>query len=144
MTATALHVDSRIIAPRLSRFGAWLVDIVVCAILVSGLQQLFSVNWDEPVNLLPGLAYFVLFHTWSGRTPGKWLLGIKVVARGTDRPPSWWASALRSVWLLFPLIPVVDWVVGLADWLWSFYDRDKRCLHDVLAGTVVVIASAKD
>ncbi|GAA4974281.1 putative RDD family membrane protein YckC [Nonomuraea thailandensis] len=144
MTESAPQVDRRTISPRLTRLGAWLVDILVCAVLVATTQQVLSADWDEPVASIPAFVYFWLLHARFGRTLGKWLAGIKVVARGTDRPPSLWAAAVRSLWVFLTAIPAVGWVVGMADWLWSFFDGEKRCLHDLLAGTVVVNAQAKD
>ncbi|GAA2215064.1 hypothetical protein GCM10009850_105310 [Nonomuraea monospora] len=144
MTDTTPHVDRRVIAPRFTRFGAWLLDILVCAMLVSGVQRVFPFFWDEPANLVPAFAYLCAAHACFGRTLGKWVVGLKVVGRGTDRPPSPWAAALRSLWVFLPLIPVVGQFLAVADWLWSFFDEEKRCLHDRLAGTLVVNARVKD
>jgi uncharacterized RDD family membrane protein YckC len=59
-----------------------------------------------------------------GFTPGKRLLGLRVLALDTGGV-SPWRAVLRTV-LLFLAIPALIW------------DRDGRGLHDRLAGTVEV------
>jgi uncharacterized RDD family membrane protein YckC len=69
-------------------------------------------------------ALMVLTLCTVGFTPGKRLLGLRVLALDTGSV-SPWRAALRTV-LLFLAIPALIW------------DRDGRGLHDRLAGTVEV------
>ncbi len=88
-----------------------------------------------------GPVWFVLYLGWwflylwgsvaiAGRTPGKWLVGLRVTA--TDAVPlSSWRAAIRA--LVFPLNAVlgVGFLAGLVR-------RDRRCLHDLAAGSEVL------
>lgn len=76
----------------------------------------------------------------NGQTIGKKLLGIKVVR--TDGSP---ATLGRIFWLrnvplwLVSLIPVVGSVVSLVDSL-VIFRASRQCLHDQIAGTIVIEA----
>lgn len=74
--------------------------------------------------------YSVTGHTVVGRTPGKGLVGIRVVRR--DGGP---LSARRAFWrtLFFPLS-----AVGGLGFLLALYHREHLALHDLLAGTTSV------
>jgi uncharacterized RDD family membrane protein YckC len=129
-----------------SRFLAWLTDAALIAVLAlaaalffGALEQgreglgsalvvwgVFALNWD----------YFLLFEwLWGGQTPGKRLLGIRVIRRrGTA--VSFWQSAVRNV-LRFvdaPLIPGF-YCVGFAV---AACNRENRRLGDLAADTLVV------
>jgi uncharacterized RDD family membrane protein YckC len=73
-------------------------------------------------------AYFVVFHGMDGRTIGKWLLGLRVV--GADNHGISYASALLR-WFGFIA------TLGLGS-LWVLVSRQKRSLHDIIAGTWVI------
>jgi len=74
--------------------------------------------------------YLVLFQTLAGRTLGMRLLGLRVVDVYGEAP-----SALRS------LLRTAGYFVSTAafglGFLWVGFDREKRGLHDWLAGTYV-------
>lgn len=78
--------------------------------------------------------YYLLFELlWSGQSPGKRLLGLRVVREG-GRPLDFSASALRN------LVRVVDFLpfgYGLGV-ICMFTDRRARRLGDFTAGTLVV------
>jgi uncharacterized RDD family membrane protein YckC len=71
---------------------------------------------------------------WRGRTPGKSLLGLTVVKRGEigGRGIGWKAALVRAVVVVIGGLPF-----GLG-WVWAFFEREKRALHDLAAGTWVV------
>ena len=73
-------------------------------------------------------AYFVVFHGMDGRTIGKWLLGMRVVA--VDNQGLSYRRALLR-WFGFAV------TLGLSS-LWVLISRQKRSLHDHIAGTWVV------
>lgn len=77
------------------------------------------------------LLYSFLFVTLTGKTPGLRVLRSRVINVYGDRP-EWWRSLFRCIALLIGLIPLG---LGL---LWIGFDREKRGLHDWLAGTYVV------
>ncbi|MFD3757319.1 RDD family protein, partial [Streptomyces sp. NPDC058622] len=79
--------------------------------------------------LLFGVFYEVLPTARWGRTPGKKLLGVRVLATGTLRPPTFGAALLR--WLVYAFL-------GLPGSLWCLVDRPRRrAWHDRAAGTYV-------
>jgi peptide/nickel transport system permease protein len=135
-----------------SRFVAYSVDIFITslfsfllAILLSPLIFVSSEeNLDAPVSsqgYLPVLVIFVLivtvYHVFSmtrfkGQTPGKMLMGIRVVKKdGTPLTPV--DIILRNV--VGYAISSVFWNLGF---LWSLFDGEKRTWHDRIIGTVVV------
>ncbi|MEU8581778.1 RDD family protein [Streptomyces abikoensis] len=112
------------VAPIGRRFGALVIDWALCmliayAFLAQGNQQRAG-NWA----LLIFLVLSLLTVGTVGCTPGKRLLGLRVISEdGTRLPLS--RVLLRSVLLLL-VIPAVIW------------DRDTRGLHDRLARAVQV------
>ena len=145
----AVHLE---LAGAGSRTAAALVDtvlatlvvilVVVGPLVVTGLIRASEglSGWVEALAILLGafafLAYFILFEALNGgRTPGKQLLGIRVVLdTGHALTPS--AAFARNVFRLldcyFPLLPFVP---GLG--MMFLHPRNQR-LGDLVAGTVVV------
>ena len=82
-------------------------------------------------NLLFGALYYVLLHWILGQTLGKVLLGLRVVTV-SGGALSLGTSALRWIGYLFSLLPF------LAGYVMAGVRRDKRALHDLIAGTRVV------
>ncbi|MDD9382385.1 RDD family protein [Streptomyces sp. ZAF1911] len=79
--------------------------------------------------LLFGVFYEALPTARWGRTPGKKLLGVRVLATATLRPPRFGAALRR--WLVYALL-------GLPGALWALADRPRRrTLHDRAARTYV-------
>lgn len=77
------------------------------------------------------VAYFCGFHVARGQTPGKKLLGIMVINAYGERP-SVARALLRTGAYVLSALPVT---IGF---LWVGFDRERRALHDWLAGTYVV------
>jgi uncharacterized RDD family membrane protein YckC len=73
-----------------------------------------------------------LFHGLLGRSPGKLLVGSRVVVRKNGDRPSLLRSGIRAVLSLISL-----GLIG-AGYLWVIVDREKRTLHDLIARTDVV------
>lgn len=83
------------------------------------------------LSLFLYLGYFTYFHAQSGQTPGKKLLGIKVVSE--DGSPISMGQAIGrtfSYWLS-------SFIVYLG-YLLILVDKDNQGLHDKLAKTVVI------
>ena len=141
-------------APLLKRIGAFLIDQVLLFGVVIGLTVATGIDAGEVTDAeanavlavsLIGVALSIAYHTVSiarfGRTLGKGLLGLRVVAMPDGRPVAWSYAALRA---LVPsaavLLPVVGNLAGLAVYLWALFDKRRQGLHDKLAGTLVVPA----
>lgn len=79
--------------------------------------------------------YFALFETvWSGQTPGKRLMRLRVI-REDGRPVTFWEAAARNLIRLFDMMPFPFYSIGLVAVFAS--SRDQR-IGDFVAGTVVV------
>src|SRR6266581_1095419 len=79
--------------------------------------------------------YFLLFEAFNdGRTPGKRLMGIRVVM-DTGHPLTFTAAAVRNLVRIVDMQPLFTYQVGLGFVL--FHPQNKR-LGDIVAGTVVV------
>jgi uncharacterized RDD family membrane protein YckC len=85
------------------------------------------------VALLIGLLYGFLFTAATGATVGKRLLGLRVINVYGEKPQPW-RTATRCLGVLLSAA-----LLGLG-LLWIGFDREKRGLHDWLAGTYVIRA----
>ena len=84
------------------------------------------------IGILP-LTYFFITVAVTGRTVGKALMGIRVVAKDGRRLPVV-RSLLRTIAYLISLVPL------FAGFLWVLVDSDRRGWHDHIAGSRVVFA----
>jgi uncharacterized RDD family membrane protein YckC len=75
--------------------------------------------------------YFFVFHAARGQTPGKKLLGLRVIDAYGARP-GLLRTLLRTAGYLLSLAPCS------LGFLWIGFDRERRALHDWVAGTYVV------
>lgn len=140
-TPEGITLDLRPAGP-VARAAAWFID--ACArLLVYGvggmvlgllgragmgafLILLFLLEWLYPV----------LFEVlWSGQTPGKRAMGLRVLM-ADGRPVTWGPSMMRSIGMFADLLPLA-YAAGLLSML---LDRDFRRLGDLMAGTLVVHA----
>ena len=82
-------------------------------------------------GVLPALAA-ILFWRYRGATPGKMLIGAKIVdARTLGKP-----STGQLVGRYFAYIVSMFFMLGF---VWIAFDKRKQGWHDRLAGTVVVV-----
>ncbi|HSJ09577.1 MAG TPA: RDD family protein [Longimicrobiales bacterium] len=76
--------------------------------------------------------YFTAFLVlWQGQTPGKRLLGMRVI-RLDGRPLSWWISFERFGGY------AASFSIGLLGFLQILWDRNRQGLHDKAVETVVI------
>lgn len=90
-----------------------------------------SFNLFMTLNLAIVLIYFVISEGYYGYTPGKWILGLKVL-KADGRKLSYQEALVRNIPKLFILAILVD---GL---LMVFSGKDKQRLFDKIAGTIVI------
>jgi len=90
-----------------------------------------SAGWSAAVLAVWSFLYSVVALTLTGYTPGKRLLGIRVLS-GSGRTPELWRAVVRTA-----LMPVSGVLLGLG-YLVAVVDRRHRGLHDLVAGTAVV------
>jgi len=127
-------------ATRMQRFLGALADAVILGVpyVIGAIETL-----PDPVRLLGVLAslglliYQLVLVTKRGQTIGKRLVGTRIVRKDTLENGGFVINVLWRGFLngLFCLIPLYF----IADCLFVFRD-DRRCIHDILAGTLVVQA----
>lgn len=96
---------------------------------------------ESVIVALAGLAafvilwsYYIIFElVWSGQSPGKRLIGLRVVRDG-GRPVTFLSSALRNLIRLVDFLPALYGIGVIA----MFIDRRSRRLGDLAGGTLVV------
>ena len=89
--------------------------------------------WLSPLTVL---AYFSIFVNLTGRTPGKWLMGLQVVSSdGAAMGPG--RSVLRFLGYIVSLLPLG------AGFLWVLGDDERRGWHDHIARTQVIYQPGK-
>lgn len=132
-----------------SRFLAWLVDlfvivgldflgVLVGSVLVAGrpgLGRALFIVW----NFVVLWGYFLFFEwLWHGQTPGKGLLGIRVIQwRGTAM--NFFQSAIRNLLRVVDSLPLpVPLGPGLLGFVVAACNREHRRLGDLAADTLVV------
>ena len=88
------------------------------------------------VFIIVGAAYFTYFHGSLGQTPGKMLLGLRVI-RATGRSMTYSVALLR--WAGY-LVSSIFLCLGF---IWAAFDGRKQAWHDKLAGTLVILSNSK-
>lgn len=130
-----------------NRFAAMIVDYlliavilaiiyVFCAILVFIFKDIIS-DISEKIAAIMLLAtffvgfngYFIIFeYLWSGQTPGKRLLGIRVI-RENGQPVGFMEVFLRNI------LRIIDVLIGP---YFVLFSRNEKRLGDYSIGTIVV------
>ncbi|WP_117238111.1 RDD family protein [Thermus sediminis] len=120
------------------RLVAYLVDGLILAPLVVLVMALGGVDLANPTplqnftfNALPSWAYYVVFTALYGATPGKMLLGIRVV-KTDGNPVDWLTAFMREVvGKTLSILPL-----GLG-YVWAFFHPRRQAWHDLIADTWV-------
>jgi uncharacterized RDD family membrane protein YckC len=127
----AYVVDIAVVAGILS-IGGWLAVLVDTIFEKMGLDP----NVDVAVIyvfMIPWIIgfYFVMFWALTGRTIGKWFMGLKIIGEN-GRAPTIGRSLIRLVG--YGLSALVFWL-GYA---WVIVDDERQAWHDHMAKTWVV------
>src|ERR1041385_1324752 len=137
-----------------NRFLACAIDHTIQAVAIGliGLTAIILMNFPEieqvissaPKWLLAILiimlflifaGYYAFFEwAWSGQTPGKRWLKLRVI-REDGRPITFWEAAVRNLLRTFDMMPAPFYSIGLISVFST--TRDQR-VGDMVAGTVVV------
>ncbi len=127
----AYVVDLAVVAGILS-IGGWLAVLVDTIFDRMGLDPGVDVSTIY-VFMIPWIIgfYFVMFWALTGRTIGKWFMGLKIVG-ANGRPPSIGRSLVRLIG--YGLSALAFWI-GYA---WVIIDDERQGWHDHMARTWVV------
>jgi uncharacterized RDD family membrane protein YckC len=113
-------------APLPRRFGALLVDWILCVLVASLFADPRRVAWPPVAVLIGEYGFFLgLF----GQTPGMWVTRLRCVSVTTAGPIGIPRALLRG-FLLALFIPAL------------LLDGERRGWHDKAAGSIVVAAAA--
>ena len=89
-----------------------------------------------------GVASYLMLNGWllwqRGQTLGKYWLKLKMVnSQDGKKVALWKLICLRAVFFGLPHVALIGfWYLVLIDWFFLF-GKDRRCLHDLVAGTLV-------
>ena len=136
------------LASRLPRWLAVFIDtlllVAVAVPMIVGLAAIAEIE-EAPMWISLAVIPVLLFQAFQwylvstrGQSLAKQWLRIRIV-RLSGAPPGFVQGVLIRSWLigLASAIPFLGGIVSIVDALFIFRD-DKRCLHDLLAGTLVV------
>jgi len=146
------------LASRGARFGGAIIDglmgiaVIFPLMFATGVFQaaMNGVPMALPMQLgiaTLGLVLYLVFHGYllhtSGQTVGKRLVGTRIVSIDDNSIlPLWKVFAMRYLPIsVVAQIPGVGPLLSLVDSVFVFRG-DKRCVHDLIAGTKVINASA--
>jgi uncharacterized RDD family membrane protein YckC len=110
------------VAPLARRFGALVVDWILCLLIAGIFAKPAASPWLAPAVLV---VEYGLFLGFFGQTPGMWLTRIRCVSVAGGRPIGAPRAILRGL-LLALLVPAL------------IMDHQQRGLHDKAAGSVMV------
>ena len=114
------------------RLGAGAIDLMIIGSMAGILACIVATSF---VWLLLAwvisITYYVGFLTWRGQTPGKMIVGIKVI-RTDKNPLTLRDSVVRYCGYLLSLFSFCAGFVIIA------FDKKKQGFHDKIAGTYVV------
>ena len=126
------------------RFIAVLLDLILIGILtILFVSIFFGFDWlitDEILTkantlnfLLVAVVSILLWVNWKGRTPGKRMMGIRIVSYPDYQGFGYKKAIIRKIvgyTLSLMIIGLGYIMIGIR--------RDKRGLHDLIAGTCVI------
>lgn len=132
VTRLLAYVVDLVIVVAILSLGGWLAVLVDTVFDRMGLEP----NVDAStiyVFLIPWIIglYFVMFWSLTGRTIGKWFMGLKVIGPN-GQPPTLWHSIIRLVG--YGLSAIAFWV----GYVWIIIDDERQAWHDHMAKTWVV------
>ena len=109
----------------LSGYAAGQVTTEAAFTVLNGIGLIIALVW--------AFGYFIFFWSTRGQTPGKMIMGIKIVPTGGG-PVTVGKAILRLIGY------AVSAIVIYLGFLWVIWDKDKQGWHDKIAGTYVVKA----
>lgn len=122
-----------------SPFASWgrrvlgyLIDIAVLAVIIELVRLVVGSIVVEFVIFVLGLALLGWMNGASGRTPGKRVVGIRVVRDADGRVLGGGLGLVRA------LCHFLDTVACFLGWLWPLWDPKNQTFADKILATVVL------
>lgn len=120
------------------RWAATWIDLLLAGLLLGPVA--FALEHASDAFFFVGLlatvfGYHVVFEASAGATPGKWLVGIRVV-EVHGNPPRYWQALVRTLARLVEVNPLL--FGGLPAGLIADNTKYRQRLGDLLARTFVV------
>jgi uncharacterized RDD family membrane protein YckC len=148
-------VHGRPLASAGQRIGARIIDAVIIWGVLGTLLVAFVVSDDDfnqftgfnlgytLVGLLISIAYEVGFVIWKGGTPGKLILGLRIIQQEDGRtPPDQQHAFMRWVPTLVSYVPFIGGLISLGIFIlslvWLFNDPNRQTVYDKIGKTYVV------
>lgn len=120
-------LSSRLIALIIDNIILWVIGFIVGLVID---EQILGIG----VGFILGILYNMYFWTQNnGQTPGKSMLGVRVVKTDGGK-----LNALDAIVRYVGYY--INTILLLLGWLWAIPDPKNQGLHDKLAGTIVVKA----
>lgn len=91
----------------------------------------FSFSEELILNGLPMIATLVFWH-YRSATPGKMMLGLRIIDVHTGNAPSWNQLIIRMFSYMVSMIP------AFLGFVWILFDPNQQAWHDKLSSTAVV------
>ena len=126
--------DTLVIEESILEGSKWVVAIMGVVAVVAGALAI----------VLIGYIVWCLIVLGRGQTPGKQIVGIRVI-KDNGEPSGWGYTFLREFVIKFLLLGFLSeatfGIARLVDYLWPLWDRAEKMqtLHDKLLGTLVVL-----
>jgi uncharacterized RDD family membrane protein YckC len=129
------------------RFGALVLDTLVILVVFYVVLLVSAVIGSSIGTKRSGLGLFLFALFWAavaytvfalwflarGKTPGKWLVGIRAADKSNGSLPGLGRMLVREVIGKF----LSGLFLGLG-YFWAIFDKDAQAWHDKIAGTVVL------
>ena len=124
--------------------GLALLLIIVASLILANFSSIerFVSSAPKWVYAVAGIIMFLIFSSyfaffewiWSGQTPGKRWLKLRVI-REDGRPITFWEAAVRNLLRTLDMMPYPFYSIGLIS---VFYTTRDQRVGDMVAGTVVI------
>lgn len=118
--------------------------IIIASLILANFSSIERVVASAPkwVYAVAGILMFLTFSSyfaffewiWSGQTPGKRWLKLRVI-REDGRPITFWEAAVRNLLRTLDMMPYPFYSIGLIS---VFYTTRDQRVGDMVAGTVVI------
>jgi uncharacterized RDD family membrane protein YckC len=132
VTRLLAYVTDVVVLAGIVALGGWIAVLVDLVFAKMGLNLNIDIATIY-VFLIPWIfgLYFVVLWSLTGRTVGKWFMGLKVI-RADGNPPTIGRSVIRFIG--YGVSAIVFWL----GYLWVLIDSDRQAWHDHMAKTWVV------